>query len=257
MYGINEKLLKKPYRAYVLLSGGVDSTTCLFKAIEHMKSVDGVVEAFSMDYGQRHSTEMARARLICSKVGVAHSVINMQGLMGTTSMLTDASQEVPDISYADISGVSPTYVPFRNGLMLSRLAAKAQEYVTTVIKDFEKEAGEHAPQSYTEDLVTLYFGAHAEDAQNWAYPDCTPEFAGAMANAIYIGTYRTVRLLTPFNYSTKGEIITAGAKLNVPYELTWSCYKGDEKHCGVCPTCRARKEAFKEAGVVDPTEYAQ
>ena len=107
-----------------------------------------------------------------------------------------------------------------------------------------------------EDLVTIYFGAHAEDAKNWAYPDCTPEFIGAMACAIYIGTYKAVRVNAPLTYITKGQTIEWGTKLNVPYALTWSCYKGEELHCGTCPTCRSRKTAFAEAGVVDPTVYA-
>lgn len=87
--------------------------------------------------------------------------------------------------------------------------------------------------------------------------DCTPEFIGAMASAIYIGTYHQVRLHAPLTWLTKAEVIRLGVQLNVPYELTWSCYEGGGKHCGVCPTCRARKQAFMDADVVDPTEYEQ
>jgi 7-cyano-7-deazaguanine synthase len=101
----------------------------------------------------------------------------------------------------------------------------------------------------------IYFGAHAEDAQNWAYPDCTPEFIGAMANAIFVGTYRAVRLISPIMFMTKAQIVAMGDKLNVPFDKTWSCYKGGEKHCGKCPTCYARKDAFAVAGVRDPTVY--
>ena len=102
----------------------------------------------------------------------------------------------------------------------------------------------------------LYYGAHSEDAKNWAYPDCTPEFNGAMANAKFIGTYQKTRLVTPLQWMLKSEVVSLGAKLNLPFELTWSCYDGKEKHCGICPTCRARKVAFQQAGISDPTKYA-
>ena len=102
----------------------------------------------------------------------------------------------------------------------------------------------------------IYFGAHAEDAQNWAYPDCTPEFIGAIANAIYIGTYHTVRLHTPLQWMTKSSIIRLGSELGVDWTKTFSCYKGEELHCGVCPTCRARRQGFIKAQIHDPTVYA-
>jgi 7-cyano-7-deazaguanine synthase len=102
----------------------------------------------------------------------------------------------------------------------------------------------------------LYFGAHAEDARAWAYPDCTPEFIGAMANAIYIGSYQQLRLRTPLEWLTKADIIQLGDRLGVPWEQTWSCYAGGQSHCGTCPTCRARRQGFVRAGVYDPTMYS-
>jgi 7-cyano-7-deazaguanine synthase len=240
-------------KAFVLLSGGLDSTTCLAKALF---DYEGSVEAVSIDYGQRHLKETECAKKICDHYHIKHSIIDLKGIMsGPQVMLTDKSVEVPNISYDEIKGVSPTYVPFRNGTMLSALTAHAQKYVMSQIAG----AGEDSTEVYTalaKDLCGIYFGAHAEDAHNWAYPDCTPEFVGAMANAIYIGTYFTVRLHAPFINSTKAEIVKVGKKLHVPYELTWSCYKGEDTHCGTCPTCRARKEAFDKAGAFDPTEYA-
>lgn len=240
-------------RAFVLLSGGVDSTTCLYKAKEHMDSVGGKVVAISMDYGQRHLKELDCAKRICKELNIEHEILDIKGF--ATGMLTDTSQEVPDCSYDDIDGISPTYIPFRNGFMLSRLAAKAQEYVNKCLAENSGGSKPELREFDTKDLVWIYFGAHAEDAENWAYPDCTPEFIGAMANAIYIGTYRTVRLVTPFSYSSKADIVRTGHRLGVLYEKTWSCYKGEKLHCGTCPTCRARRQAFTDAGVYDATIY--
>lgn len=238
-------------RAFVLFSGGVDSTTCLYKAKEHMDNVGGKVVAISMDYDQRHLKELECAKHICRDLNIEHEVLDISGF--ATGMLTDQTQEIPDCDYADIDGISPTYVPFRNGFMLARIAAKAQEYVNKCLQDYNHDP--ELREADTKDLVWIYFGAHAEDSENWAYPDCTPEFIGAMANAIYIGTYRTVRLVTPFQYSSKADIIRTGHRLGVTYEKTWSCYKGEELHCGICPTCRARRQAFDDADIYDATNY--
>jgi 7-cyano-7-deazaguanine synthase len=172
-------------------------------------------------------------------------------------MLTDPQIEIPNLSYSDIKGVSPTYVPFRNGNLLSLVTAKAQQWVNAEIKRLsrDKMTDVDTATKLMRDSAGIYFGAHAEDAMNWAYPDCTPEFIGAMANAIYVGTYSCVRLHTPLEWLSKVEIIGLGESLGVDWENTWSCYKGDELHCGTCPTCRARKAGFVGAGVEDPTMY--
>lgn len=217
-------------KALVLHSGGIDSTTCLAIAIEaHGKEN---VTALSMNYGQRHLKEIKCAREVARKMGVVHRVQEIKDIF-PTSMLTDVDSKVPDISYDEIQGVSPTYVPFRNGTLLSVITAIAQG----------------------RGFSFVYFGAHAEDAANWAYPDCTPEFIGAMANAIYIGTYHKVRLLTPLQWLTKKGVISIGYGLKVPYELTWSCYKGEELQCGICPTCRSRRQGFIDANIHDRTQY--
>jgi 7-cyano-7-deazaguanine synthase len=156
------------------------------------------------------------------------------------------NEEIPNASYADLPvGISPTYVSFRNGTMLSLLTARAQAWVMAM-----EATGVRAE-------ATLYCGVHADDGVNWAYPDCTPEFIGAMANAILIGTYNKIRLRAPLQYMDKRQVVEVGLKLGVPYTDTWSCYKGEEMHCGVCPTCRSRKEAFQQncAGL-DDVEYA-
>jgi 7-cyano-7-deazaguanine synthase len=225
-------------RAYVLLSGGIDSTTCLYLA---HKEFSGSVVGVSIDYGQRHKKEMEYAKRSCAKLGVPHHVLDLSRVVPKT-MLTDAEAAVPSVSYSDIKGVSPTYVPFRNGLMLSALCSFV--------------AGERAKQEDTDEWG-IYFGAHAEDAHAWAYPDCSAEFTGAMANAIYVGTYSNVRLHTPLQWLDKEAIVRLGESLGVDWIGAWSCYKGEELHCGVCPTCRARRDGFRRAGVSDPTMYAQ
>lgn len=253
-------------KAYVLLSGGLDSTVCLHIAMDQA----AIVEAVSINYGQRHKKEMDYAKATCSKFGLAHTILDVGALLrGDTVMLTDDSRgkvDVPDISYNQIKGVSPTYVPFRNGLMLSALTAHAQKWVNQEIATLsehiarsddlpEMEAKQQATDEMR-DAVGLYFGAHADDAAGGAYPDCSLEFAGAMANAIWIGSYNTIRLNTPLQWMNKQEIVEKGTKLGVDFADTWSCYKGEEHHCGVCPTCRSRREAFVAANIADPTIYA-
>lgn len=251
----------KQRKAFVLLSGGLDSTTCLYQALKDY----GNVEAVSVDYGQRHKKEMHYAAKSCEKLGIKHTILDIGNILsGKTVMLTqegaDAGVNVPDISYSQITGVSPTYVPFRNGTMLSAITAHAQKWVNEQLTELSKTEGEGAFANVDPDLAGVhagvYFGAHSEDAQNWAYPDCTPEFIGAMANAIYVGTYRAVRLHTPLQWLMKHQIVELGHKLAIPFEDTWSCYKGEEHHCGTCPTCISRKEAFILAGIPDPTIYA-
>lgn len=218
-------------KALVLHSGGLDSSVALMMAAAEYGPAN--VKSLGIDYGQRHLRELEYAQYLCNSLGVVREVVKLPKIEGV--MLTDPSIEIPNISYEEIEGISPTYVPFRNGLMLSVIASKAQN----------------------EGYDVIVYGAHAEDAKNWAYPDCTPEFNGAMANAIFIGTYQKVRLHTPFQWSEKYEIVKKGAALDEQrLVMTWSCYKGDEQHCGTCPTCRARKEAFIKAGVNDPTIYA-
>lgn len=215
--------------AVVLHSGGIDSTTCLYHAVADFGAKN--VMGLSVDYGQRHGKEIRRSKHICDRLGAAHHTAQ---ITLPDSMLTDPNIGIPNVSYDEIDGVSPTYVPFRNGALLAQVTALAQALGAKAV----------------------YFGAHAEDAQNWAYPDCTPEFIGGMANAIYIGTYHQVRLHTPIQWMRKHEIIGQGQKLGVPFDLTWSCYAGGEHHCGECPTCLARAKGFIDAGVPDPTIYA-
>lgn len=229
--------------AYVLLSGGIDSTTCLHMAVMEYGARN--VRAVSIDYGQRHIKEVSCAKLTCDLLSVDHKTLSLKDIVPKT-MLTDKKSKVPNVSYDKIVGVSPTYVPFRNGLMLSALTSYIHgQLILEGLAGTNKTLNQHA----------LYFGAHAEDAKNWAYPDCTPEFVGAMANAIFIGSYQQIRLVTPLLFDSKADVIRKGNKLFIDWKYTWSCYKGEKLHCGTCPTCLARIQAFSDAGVPDPTKY--
>ena len=227
---------------FVLHSGGLDSTACLLKAIQEVGKEK--VEAVGFQYGQKHSYEIAVAHNIARKLGVSSRLIDLPESLfaSTTSSLVNKNIALPDATYEELKhtkGQSPTYVPFRNGIFLSLVSAVAL-------------------QSGKEN--TIFYGAHSEDARNWAYPDCTPEFNGSMASAIYIGTYHQVRLVTPLQFMSKADVVREYIKYNnleIAYS-TWSCYRGPEEtglHCGTCPTCRARKEAFFQAGVRDFTHY--
>lgn len=227
---------EKEWGAVCILSGGLDSTVALARAVERHGAQN--VRAVSFNYGQKHSKELHRARDISEFFDVPHTVHTLK-LPSSALSAKDPTQDIPDISYDDIKGVSPTYVPFRNGNFISAAAALAQKW-----------AQDERQNKF------LYIGTHAEDAANDAYPDCRLDFIGAMGSAIYIGTYHSVRLSAPLIEHTKAEIVVLGTALGAPLKHTWSCYKGEELHCGVCPTCRARREAFAIAGVVDPTEYA-
>jgi 7-cyano-7-deazaguanine synthase len=246
------------HKVFCLLSGGVDSTTTL--AIAREEFPDDEIECVTVNYGQRHLKEQECARYQVGAYGATHRVIDLRGLL--SGMLVDkgvSNEAIPEVSYADLApGISPTYVSFRNGMMLSALAAKAQSWIMEQEKLIDKQIWEHAGREAIHlPQATIYIGVHADDGVNWAYPDCTPEFIGAMANAIFVGTYHKVRVRAPLQYLDKPAVVREGLRLGVNYSQTWSCYKGEELHCGVCPTCRSRREAFDLNGTRDPTEYAQ
>lgn len=219
-------------RGFVALSGGIDSTTVLYIAADRHGPDN--VEAISFDYGQRHNVELERAKQICLFAGIKHTVVKLGDM--PNSALTDATKDIPRISYDEIEGVSPSYVPFRNGQIIAKLAAYASAY---------------------EGESVIYVGTHAEDTYNDAYPDCRLDFIGAMGAAVYIGSYHKTRLSAPIIEHSKDAVVKLGMDLGVPFFLTWSCYLGGETHCGTCPTCRARKEAFAKAGYLDPTDYLE
>lgn len=225
-------------RALVLVSGGIDSTTCLGMAVKEYGKEN--VTALSMTYGQKHSKEIQAADKVTDYYGVEHISMNLEKIFAYSdcSLLAHSKEEIPHESYAkqlektDGSPVS-TYVPFRNGLFLSAAASIAISKKCSVI----------------------YYGVHADDAAGNAYPDCSSAFHNAMKESIYLGSGNAVTIEAPFVNWTKAEVVKKGLELGVPYEYTWSCYEGGEKPCGICGTCRDRAEAFRLNGVEDPAGY--
>ena len=222
-------------RALVLCSGGVDSTTLLAMAVDRYGS-DNVV-ALSISYGQRHEKELKAARDVARYYHVEQRFLDLAAIFADSScsLLAHSEKDIPKESYAeqleqaDTKFVS-TYVPFRNGLFLSSAASMALSLECSV----------------------LYYGAHHDDWAGNAYPDCSREFVAAMNNAIMQGTGGELHMEAPFVECSKADIVKKGLELNVPYELTWSCYEGGDKPCGVCATCIDRKRAFELNGSVDP-----
>lgn len=264
-------------KVYVLLSGGVDSSAAL--GLAKLEFPNAEFEAVTIDYGQRHDVELQAAKDIAEHFQVPHIIIDAKGFMSGLLVKADpvmGDAPMPEVSYDDLpKGISPTYVTFRNGLMLSIIAARAQGWVMEQERaekahwedsladiQADREAfpgpiGEFVP---TEFNAYIYLGIHADDGANWAYPDCTQEFIGPMSAAIFTGTYNRVRVRAPFTFHNKSIVVQLGELAGVPWDKTWSCYKGGEVHCGVCPTCRSRKDAFailRKGGVdiKDPTVY--
>lgn len=228
-------------KALVLSSGGVDSTTCIGFAINNVGEQN--VSTVSVSYGQKHSKELECADKIANHYGVPHYVLDLANVLqySNCSLLASSTEDVPQQSYAEQiaqngEGKVATYVPFRNGLMLASVAALAQSI-------------------YPDDDVDIYIGAHADDAAGRAYADCSEEFTSAMNTAIVIGTYGKVRVVAPLVSMNKAEVVTNGLAMNVPYNLTYSCYQGREKACGHCGTCIDRAAAFKLNNAVDPIAY--
>ena len=220
----------------VLLSGGVDSSTCLAEALTDCKNTD--VLAVNMYYGQKHDKEIQSARHIAEYYGVEIMEIDLSVIFAKSncSLLKRSNKLIPHGSYAEQQKGNEkpvsTYVPFRNGLMLSAAASIAISVGATEV----------------------WYGAHADDAAGNAYPDCSAAFTDAINKAIYRGSGEQVTIKAPFVNKNKAGVVKRGLELLVPYELTWSCYEGGEKPCGKCGTCIDRKKAFKENGVTDPLE---
>ena len=222
-------------KALVLVSGGLDSTTCLGLAVK--KNGKENVVALSVYYGQKHDKEITSAKEVTEYYDVEWLQLDLSKMFeySDCSLLSHSEKEIPKESYAkqlEKTNGTPvsTYVPFRNGLFLSSAAAIA----------------------LSKGCSYIYYGAHSDDAAGNAYPDCSDAFNKAMHDAVYIGSGNQLQIEAPFVNMTKADVVKLGLELNVPYELTWSCYEGGDKPCGVCGTCIDRQAAFEKNGVMDP-----
>ena len=210
----------------IILSGGMDSVTLLYDKKEK------IALAVTFDYGSNHaSREIECAKYHCEQLGIEHLVINLDFMHKYfKSSLLEGADAIPEGHYAD-ENMKSTVVPFRNGIMLSIACGIAES------------RGLHSV------MIANHGGDHA------IYPDCRASFISSMSEAMAYGTYEHVRVNAPYTYITKSDIAKIGAGLGIDYTKTWSCYKGGERHCGKCGTCVERKEAFRDAGIEDMTDY--
>ncbi len=221
-------------RAIVLLSGGLDSATCLLVA---RQEADEVL-ALSFHYGQRHAIELSRARALASRYGVAaHRFVRLDYPAPEGSALTDPSREVPRHALGR-EAIPATYVPARNTLFLAHAVAWGE----------------------ATGAADIYIGANALDYSG--YPDCRPEFLEAFERTANLGTKSGVegvlrfRIHAPLLAKTKGEIVRLAAELGLDFSLTSSCYdpSPDGTPCGGCDSCLLRAKGFQEAGLQDPLQ---
>lgn len=222
-------------KALVLFSGGLDSSTCLALAVKKYGAEN--VTALSVSYGQKHDKELRSSKAVAEYYGVDYRTLDLAAIFADSdcSLLKGSDEDIPKESYAEQLSHTEgkpvsTYVPFRNGLFLSSAASIAISLGCEVI----------------------YYGAHSDDAAGNAYPDCSERFNNAMNEAIFVGSGEQLRIEAPFVSLTKADVVRIGTELKVPYELTWSCYEGGDKPCGVCGTCRDRAAAFEANGLTDP-----
>jgi 7-cyano-7-deazaguanine synthase len=225
-------MMQDQKKAVVLLSGGLDSATCLAIA----KSQGFACYALSLDYHQRHIAELVAARNIVKSMGaVDHKTVQLDLSLFGGSALTDNAILVPEKAS---TGIPVTYVPARNTIMLSLALAWAE-----VLKSQD-----------------IFIGVNALDYSG--YPDCRGEYVKAFQSMANLATKsavegQTITIHAPLIDLTKAQIVALGARLGVDYAMTVSCYQADDlgRACGVCDSCRLRREGFKAAHMADPTHY--
>lgn len=215
-------------KAVVLLSGGLDSATILYMAKEKKFRPYGLI----FDYGQRHKREIVHAKKIARSIGCEYQLVHIS-LPWLGSSLLDKTIKLPSRKKINPKEIPSTYVPARNIIFLSF----AMSYAEAI----------HAE--------AVFIGANAIDYSG--YPDCRPDFMKAYQSAAQKGMKsgvqgHSIRIYAPLIRLTKSGIIRKGMTLKVPYQHTWSCYKGLKKPCGICDSCVLRAKGFEEAGYKDP-----
>jgi len=200
----------------IIVSGGMDSITLLHDYHQE------IALAVTFNYGSKHNEkEMPFARMHCEALGIPHLVIPLEFInQYFKSDLLQSGGDIPEGHYAD-ENMKSTVVPFRNGIMLSIAAGIAES------NDLERI------------LMANHFGDHA------IYPDCRESFVKPMNEAIKNGTYKQIEIFAPYTLLVKRQIALIGQKHGIDYSTTWTCYKGDDVHCGVCGSCVERKEALE------------
>jgi len=210
----------------IVVSGGMDSITLLYDR------KDEIALGVSFDYGSNHNDkEIPLAKMHCQRLGIEHITIPLQFIKDYyKSSLLEGAEAVPEGHYAD-ENMKSTVVPFRNGIMLAIACGMAE----------------------CRGLTKVFIANHSGDHS--IYPDCRPAFIDAMSQAMKEGTYEGITIDAPYTNISKTDIAKKGKALGIDYKETYSCYKGGEKHCGKCGTCIERREALREAGIGDDTEY--
>ena len=222
-------------KALVLFSGGVDSTTALALAIqEHGK--DNVV-ALSISYGQKHTKEIEAANKIAQFYQVEHLYLDLAKIFtySNCSLLQHSDNEIPHESY--------------NEQLIKQMAIL---FLLMCLLEMGLFLSSAASIALSKSCNIIYYGAHSDDAAGSAYPDCSKVFNNAMNQAIYEGSGHQLEIKAPFVEMTKADIVKIGLSLGVPYQLTWSCYEGNDTPCGTCGTCIDRQNAFLKNGIKDP-----
>jgi 7-cyano-7-deazaguanine synthase len=219
-------------KAVLIGSGGIDSTTLLYKLINDGYSP--VVLTFL--YGQKHNKEIEFVKNTCSILKIKNITVDISGIKDLIkgSALTDSDVQIPEVPETTefYDTLKTTIVPNRNSIFLTLAVAYAQS-----------TGCDH-----------IFFGAHFSD--RGVYPDCRKEFVESFQySQILSNDNKNLRIHAPFVDLDKADIVKLGHELKVPFKNTWSCYKGEEKHCGVCSSCRERKRAFTQAKIIDPTIY--
>ena len=211
-------------KCVVILSGGMDSSTVAYWAKD--KGYD--VYALTCKYGQIAEKEAEYATMIAERLGAPISVLDLSSLREIFTGVTSLCDEKVEMTS---SFSQPLIVPFRNAIFLSIAVA----YAVSV------------------GASSVFYGAQGSDER--FYPDCRREFYESFEEAARLGTGTEIAIQAPFSKLAKSEVVRRGSELGVPFDLTWSCYLDEERHCGKCESCVNRKIAFKEAGISDPTEY--